>query len=475
MLIRERIDPEAVANYTEANFTTYIDHYSAFDQQYNFRYFTDAQYFNNATGGPLLFYCGNEGAIEMFISSTGQMPELAKLWGGLIVFAEHRYFGKSLPFEESSFSSPFHLKFLSPHQALADFAYLITDLKTQYQISSVLAVGGSYGGMLAGWFRMKYPYLVDAALAASAPLLHFEGTVVPELYNKYITDDFRAQGEECVNEISLGFQQLSALMADQAEWAQLQSTFNTCEDIDEASTADLVYMWLYNAYEYMAMVDYPYPTGFLQPLPGNPVAAGCDAIAEQMAGNSTMWNRMVALRKAAEIYYNYDGHLQCNQIKQDYDNDLGQEGWDYLACTTLIMPIGTNGVSDMFLNRPWNLTTWNDNCYSRFESQPQVDYAQIYYGASFNYTYTMRGYSNILFSNGELDPWQSGAVMQNVSDSLVSIVIPEAAHHLDLRASNPLDPESVIWARGFEQRTIAGWLGLSMPEDDDESYKFLDN
>jgi len=88
---------------------------------------------------------------------------------------------------------------------LADFAYLITDLKTQYQISSVLAVGGSYGGMLAGWFRMKYPYLVDAALAASAPLLHFEGTVVPELYNKYITDDFRAQGEECVNEISLGF------------------------------------------------------------------------------------------------------------------------------------------------------------------------------------------------------------------------------------------------------------------------------
>jgi len=52
---------------------------------------------------------------------------------------------------------------------------------------------------------MKYPYLVDAALAASAPLLHFEGTVVPELYNKYITDDFRAQGEECVNEISLGF------------------------------------------------------------------------------------------------------------------------------------------------------------------------------------------------------------------------------------------------------------------------------
>ena len=115
MIIPERIEPDSVANYTEANFTTYIDHYSAFDGTYDFRYFTDAQYFNNATGGPLLFYCGNEGAIEMFIQSTGAMPEMAKLWGGLIVFAEHRYFGKSLPFEDVSFSTPWHLKFLSPH------------------------------------------------------------------------------------------------------------------------------------------------------------------------------------------------------------------------------------------------------------------------------------------------------------------------------------------------------------------------
>ena len=39
--------------------------------------------------GPLLFYTGNEGAIEGFYDNTGFLFELAQEFSALIVFAEH--------------------------------------------------------------------------------------------------------------------------------------------------------------------------------------------------------------------------------------------------------------------------------------------------------------------------------------------------------------------------------------------------
>jgi len=64
----------------------------------------------------------------------------------------------------------------------------------------------------------------------------------------------------------------------------------------------------------------------------------------------------------------------------------------------------------------------------------------------------------IFLSNGLLDPWSSGGVLYNLSSSTVAVIIPEGAHHLDLRASNPADPVSVRTARYVHRKFIRLWL-----------------
>jgi len=81
----------------------------------------------------------------------------------LVVFAEHRYYGESLPYRNKSFADPQHLGYLTSQQALADYVELIEYLKSKpnYNHSPVIAFGGSYGGMLSAWMRMKYPHIVQ--------------------------------------------------------------------------------------------------------------------------------------------------------------------------------------------------------------------------------------------------------------------------------------------------------------------------
>lgn len=86
-------------------FKTKLDHFSSSnDTMFDIRYIMDDQYAHPPSAGnyshPILFYAGNEGDIWDFYDNTGFISELANMTGGIVVYAEHRYFGQSFPFPQ---------------------------------------------------------------------------------------------------------------------------------------------------------------------------------------------------------------------------------------------------------------------------------------------------------------------------------------------------------------------------------------
>lgn len=52
----------------------------------------------------------------------------------------------------------------------------------------------------------------------------------------------------------------------------------------------------------------------------------------------------------------------------------------------------------------------------------------------------------------------AGGILEDVSESVVAVIIPEGAHHLDLMFSHPDDPPSLKEARKFELQHVEGWI-----------------
>eukprot|EP01135_Chromosphaera_perkinsii_P002570 Nk52_evm86s224 gene=Nk52_evmTU86s224 len=439
--------------YEEKYFTQIVDHFNFQTEKKTFqqKYLINSDYWKKdekGRVGPIFFYCGNEGAIEMFAKNTGFQWEAAKEFGALVVFAEHRYYGKSLPFGKESFG-PDKIGLLTSAQALADYAYMLTKLKKEWKTEDapVIAWGGSYGAMLAAWFRTKYPHVCAGAIASSGPVLYFEGLVDPQVFNKISTDDFARYDKECPNTIRNGLNAVLEKGESEEGRKFLSEKMKLCKPLKSKDEVEKLADWFVGGYTYMAMVNYPYPTSFLTPMPGWPVKESCKMAAADKG------DLFKAVLSSVGIYYNYTGQLDCIDFNNEGTPDLGSDLWGYQTCTEMMMPMTADGVNDMFPPKPWNKEEYYKDCQKKWKTSPVPDFATIEYGST-----DLKAASNIVFANGELDPWMGGGINENVSKTVLGFVIKDGAHHLDLRFSHPDDPQSVIDARNVERREIRRWI-----------------
>ena len=278
---------------------------------------------------------------------------------------------------------------------------LLGYIRKKYDVpasTNTIALGGSYGGMLSAWFRVKYPQLIAGSIAASAPVQAYQGFVDPNTFSQIITKDFENANSVSVLQIRASWGIISNLWNDGGESGKdtVREALHLCSDA-KYGVLD-IYNWISTAYSYMAMADYPYPATFLGPMPAYPVTVAAKYFNDTNDSDMDILN---AVRQAVNVYYNWTGLVEkCFPIDSSGPSTLGDMGgWNYQSCTEQVLPIGQDGRSDFFWPAPWNLTTVIEGCEKSYGILPRPQWIPTTMGTTFDEV------TNIVFSNGNLDPW----------------------------------------------------------------------
>ncbi|EAR86508.2 serine carboxypeptidase S28 family protein (macronuclear) [Tetrahymena thermophila SB210] len=466
--------------YQTKYFDQLVDHigFETGDKTFKQKYLIKDDYYRYDKG-PILFYCGNEAPVDFSFGGAGFMhTTLAQELNALVVFMEHRYFGESQPFgtEKESFKKG-NNKYLTSFQAINDYAKFLVWFKKSLGCGDdecpVVAFGASYGGMLSAWIRMKFPEIIDVSLASSAPIFLYENRegIDETLFYKIVTDTYEQNG--CNTQIHRAMNILTDLInspvpsflfkiQNKKILNEINEGMKTCKPITDQDNLDVLRSYIDQAYSYMSMFNYPQEGHFVSKMPAWPANYSCTPF-EAINDKSTISQLFQAVKKSVDVYYDFEEQKECTNFNTGSTGEINTSAYEILTCADIVQPIHPNGVTDMFYDQPWDKDSYQQYCQETFGLTPNYDYVLNFYGGKNDEE--MKQFTRIIFSNGLLDPWQSGSPTKYISDDLPIINMYAAAHCSDLRLPQNGDVESVIQARIQEEKYIKQWIQEKLPTE----------
>jgi len=229
---------------------------------------------------------------------------------------------------------------------------------------------------------------------------------------------------------------------DKTAWAALKADYKLCDEVTTAQDLQDLYDHVSNGIAYMAMTDYPYSSDFLASMPPWPVNKSCEIGFGDWTNSTTDSDQKTLLKglfAVADVYFNWANDTSyCMNFKDTGGTgSLSAAAWDVLQCNQLAMPNST-GDNSMFLKFTYDYAANTKSCNDQYGMSPDYLWAVREFGGA-NIASDFAGYSNIIFSNGNLDPWIAGGVTEFIGLKLPYYIIQGGAHHLDLRLPNEVD------------------------------------
>ncbi|KAG5051576.1 hypothetical protein JHK87_003774 [Glycine soja] len=260
--------------------------YTTFQQRYlvNFKYWGGAN-----SSAPIFAYFGAESPIDNSPNGIGFLTDNAASFNALLVYIEHRYYGKSVPFgsREEALKNASTIGYFNSAQALADYAAILEHIKKTLhaQNSPVIVIGGSYGGMLASWFRLKYPHLTVGALASAAPILYFDKITPQNGYYSVVTRDYRDASETCYETILKSWSEIHRVASQPKSLSATDSTL-------ASTNTNFISSFCFTVNQSYELIDYlrstyVYAAQYNQP-PRYPVSEICGGIDGASLGSDIL-------------------------------------------------------------------------------------------------------------------------------------------------------------------------------------------
>ncbi|KAL3679328.1 hypothetical protein R1sor_022284 [Riccia sorocarpa] len=422
-----------------------IDHYNSQDRRtFKQRWFENTDHFKAPDGPIFLRICGES---ECPGIRNDYLMVMAEEYGAAVVTLEHRYYGKSLPYQNLSTRN---LTFLSSKQSLFDLALfrnyyqkLVNERhnKTGTENSWIIS-GVSYSGALSAWFQIKFPHLSRGAISSSGVVLavlnytdfdkqvaESAGPVCASALRKVTRDvEARLKKNPTGTKKLFGAEQLKIdgdffyFLADAAAIGfQYGNPDMVCKPLEKAYESDGDVVGAFAGYVKDFYIDYF----------GVPVDTYDQEKLKQTTAGPNSGDRMWWYQVCSEVAYfqaAYENSIRSSEVTVKYHLDL---------CAN-VFGAGT---------------------------YPEVDLTNLYYGGTGIYG------SKIVFLNGSQDPWR-WASKQTSSPGEPSFLIKchNCGHGTDMRgcpqsplqeggdASKCENPREVAKARELIKAKVSEWL-----------------
>ncbi|CAL1145558.1 unnamed protein product [Cladocopium goreaui] len=329
--------------------------------------------------------------------------------------------------------------------------------------------GGSYSGALSAWARQLYPQHFAAAVASSAPIesqMNFQG------FHDVVASSLAAPSvfgtPQCLATISRGHAELGDLLKTERGKRSLEKKFNLCgsnpldvrQNIGGWAGFGVITSNQYNnnrcpttscnikllcgnlsAFRRATMSDLDALVMLQQHqreemvAGGNPNAAGCTDIS---------WQSYLDSMKLIEK------HSDSRNFFRIWTYQLCTEWGNFITCDEGSNCPFTRGYNDMDLWYNMCLEVYN---ISKAQVLANVRKTNEFYGGT-----KFPGGTQVVFPNGEVDPWHSLSVLVPPNHNIDTIFVKGASHCEWMQAEWDSMPEALRRSKSSIQRKIEQWL-----------------